>query len=60
MRATVGLDGVCEPCALLAAARGRLVLPKTTLNGVAVAVVHDAVTIEVPSEINPGAAPIPA
>ncbi|MCK9202555.1 MAG: cobalamin biosynthesis protein [Gallionella sp.] len=38
----VGLPGVCEPCALIASARGRLIVPKTALNGVAVAVVEDA------------------
>lgn len=38
---SVGLDGVCEPCALIACGRGRLVVPKTTLDGVAVAVVED-------------------
>lgn len=37
----VGLDGVCEPCALIAAPRGALIVPKTALNGVAVAVVED-------------------
>lgn len=37
----IGLDGVCEPCALIAAARGRLIVPKTALDGVAVAVVED-------------------
>lgn len=37
----VGLDGVCEPCALIACARGSLVVPKTTLDGVAVAVAQD-------------------
>lgn len=36
----VGLPGVCEPCALIASPRGRLVVPKTALNGVAVAVVE--------------------
>jgi cobalt-precorrin 5A hydrolase len=41
VRQSVGLDGVCEPCALIACARGRLVVPKTTLEGVAVAVVED-------------------
>jgi cobalt-precorrin 5A hydrolase len=41
VRQSVGLDGVCEPCALIACGRGRLVVPKTTLNGVAVAVVED-------------------
>ena len=37
----VGLDGVCEPCALVASPRGRLLVPKTSLDGVAVAVVQD-------------------
>lgn len=37
----VGLDGVCEPCALIACTRGRLIVPKTALDGVAVAVVRD-------------------
>ncbi len=41
VRQSVGLDGVCEPCALIACTRGRLVVPKTTLDGVAVAVVAD-------------------
>ena len=40
----VGLDGVCEPCALIAAPRGALIVPKTALNGVAVAVVEDQLT----------------
>ncbi|TRX02105.1 cobalamin biosynthesis protein [Candidatus Methylobacter oryzae] len=37
----VGLPGVCEPCALIANPRGKLIVPKTALNGVAVAVVED-------------------
>lgn len=37
----VALDGVCEPCALIACARGKLIVPKTTLDGVAVAVAQD-------------------
>ena len=41
VRQSVGLDGVCEPCALIACGRGRLVVPKTSLDGVAVAVVED-------------------
>jgi cobalt-precorrin 5A hydrolase len=41
VRKSVGLDGVCEPCALIACGRGRLVVPKTTRDGVAVAVVED-------------------
>jgi cobalt-precorrin 5A hydrolase len=43
VRQNVGLDGVCEPCALIAAARGRLIVPKTALNGVTVAVVEDGI-----------------
>jgi cobalt-precorrin 5A hydrolase len=39
----VGLPGVCEPCALIASPRGKLIMPKTTLNGVAVAVVEDKI-----------------
>lgn len=37
----VGLPGVCEPCALIASTRGKLIVSKTALNGVAVAVVED-------------------
>ena len=37
----VGVEGVCEPCALIAAARGALLVPKMTLDGVAVAIVED-------------------
>ncbi|HAT30630.1 MAG TPA: cobalamin biosynthesis protein CbiG [Janthinobacterium sp.] len=41
VRRNVGLDGVCEPCALVASPRGALLVPKTSLDGVAVAVVED-------------------
>jgi cobalt-precorrin 5A hydrolase len=37
----IGLPGVCEPCALIASARGKLIVPKITLDGVAVAIVED-------------------
>jgi cobalt-precorrin 5A hydrolase len=37
----VGVPGVCEPCALIASPRGRLIVPKTALNGVTVAIVED-------------------
>lgn len=37
----VGLPGVCEPCALIASPRGRLIVPKTALSGVTVAVAED-------------------
>jgi cobalt-precorrin 5A hydrolase len=36
-----GVVGVCEPCALAATFRGQLILPKTALDGVAVAIVED-------------------
>lgn len=38
---TVGVAGVCEPCALMASPRGRLLVPKLSFSGVAVAVVED-------------------
>lgn len=41
VRQNVGLDGVCEPAALVASPRGTLLVPKTSLDGVAVAVVMD-------------------
>jgi cobalt-precorrin 5A hydrolase len=42
VRAHVGVDGVCEPCALLAAPEGRLIAPKRAFDGgvtVAIAIV---------------------
>jgi cobalt-precorrin 5A hydrolase len=41
VRENIGVDGVCEPCALLATFRGRLVLAKASLDGVAVAIVEE-------------------
>lgn len=41
VRQTLGIDGVCEPSALIACPRGALIVPKTTGDGVAVAVVAD-------------------
>ena len=41
VRKNIDLDGVCEPCALVACSRGELVVPKTTLDGVAVAIAQD-------------------
>ena len=38
----IGVDGVCEACALLATFRGRLLLPKTIQDGVAVAIVEES------------------
>jgi cobalt-precorrin 5A hydrolase len=37
----LGIEGVCEPCALLATYRGRLILRKITRNGVAVAIAEE-------------------
>jgi cobalt-precorrin 5A hydrolase len=42
VREKAGVDGVCEPCALLATFRGRLIFSKTAANGVAVAIVEEA------------------
>jgi cobalt-precorrin 5A hydrolase len=42
VRKSIGVDGVCEACALLATFRGRLLLPKTTQDGVAVAIVEES------------------
>lgn len=42
VRENAGVDGVCEPCALLATFRGKVILPKTTRDGVAVAIVEEA------------------
>ncbi len=42
VRENIGLDGVCEPCALLASIRGGLVVEKTTLDGVAIAIAGDS------------------
>lgn len=41
----VGLPGVCEPCALLASPRGRLLVTKQTGSGVAVALVEDELDV---------------
>ena len=41
VRENIGVDGVCEPCALLACTRGRLIVPKTACDGVTVAAVQD-------------------
>ena len=46
VQVNAGVDGVCEPCALVAAVRGRLILPKTAFNGVAVAIVDDGFAAE--------------
>jgi cobalt-precorrin 5A hydrolase len=41
-RAHLGVDGVCEPCALLSAPGGCLIVPKTVLDGVTVAIASNA------------------
>ncbi len=41
----IGVDGVCEPCALLSSIHGELILSKTALNGVTVAITNDPVMI---------------
>jgi cobalt-precorrin 5A hydrolase len=43
VRESIGVDGVCEACALLATFRGRLLLPKTILDGVTVAIVEERI-----------------
>ena len=43
---SIGLAGVCEPCALLASPRGTLVVPKLATAGVTVAVVSDGAPIQ--------------
>ncbi|PWT94693.1 MAG: cobalamin biosynthesis protein CbiG [Candidatus Melainabacteria bacterium] len=42
VRSVTGADGVCEPCALMVSPRGRLIVPKTAVNGVTVAIVEDS------------------
>lgn len=42
VRQNVGVEGVCEPAALITSARGRLLLAKMALDGVTVAIVDDA------------------
>jgi cobalt-precorrin 5A hydrolase len=41
VRQVTGADGVCEPCALMTSPRARLLVPKSILNGVAVAIAED-------------------
>jgi cobalt-precorrin 5A hydrolase len=42
VRESVGVDGVCEPCALLATFRGQLLLPKTVHDGVTIAIAEES------------------
>ena len=46
VRAVTGLEGVCEPCVLIASPRGRLIAPRTLHGGVAVAVASDSILEE--------------
>jgi cobalt-precorrin 5A hydrolase len=46
VRKNIGVDGVCEACALLATFRGRLLLPKTVLDGVTVAIVEESAGVQ--------------
>jgi cobalt-precorrin 5A hydrolase len=41
VQALIGVDGVCEPCALLASRDGRIVVPKIVVDGVTVAIAED-------------------
>lgn len=41
VKQVTGAEGVCEPCALMASPRARLIVSKTTCDGVAVAVAED-------------------
>lgn len=46
VKKNIGVVGVCEPCALMVSSRGQLVVEKTTLNGVAVALVEDSMRLQ--------------
>ncbi len=41
VREVLGVEGVCEPCALLSGFRTQLLLPKTSVNGVSIAVAEE-------------------
>ena len=41
LQALLGIDGVCEPCALLASHNGRIIVSKTVTGGVSVAIAED-------------------
>ncbi|GFP34656.1 cobalt-precorrin 5A hydrolase [Candidatus Hakubella thermalkaliphila] len=44
VRKKIGLDGVSEPCALLAGRRAKLILPKTVICGVTIAIAREDCT----------------
>src|ERR1700748_1238692 len=50
VRKNIGADRVCEACALLATFRGRLLLPKTILDGVTVAIVEEKTDVPLNQE----------
>lgn len=52
VQAVVGADGVCEPSALMVNARARLVVPKVTLDGVAVAIADDSFLLEAEADMH--------
>ena len=37
----IGIEGVCEPCALLAGKRAKLIVPKMKLNGLTIAIARE-------------------
>jgi cobalt-precorrin 5A hydrolase len=41
VQALIGINGVCEPCALLASREGRIIVPKIVVDGVSVAIAED-------------------
>lgn len=38
----IGIEGVCEPCALLAGKRAKLIVPKMKLNGLTIAIARES------------------
>ncbi len=47
----VGIEGVCEPCALMANSRGKLLREKTSSNGIAIAIVEDIPLVAAPQKV---------
>ena len=41
VKRNIGIEGVCEPCALLAGRRAKLICPKQIVNGVTVAIARE-------------------
>ena len=42
VKRNIGLEGVCEPCALLAGRRAKLICPKQIINGVTIAIARES------------------